>query len=1175
MAISTNGTVIARLAGGLYNTVLSNATYLEVATQDPSTLANTLYSRDFAKSTDLSVATTLLANLGLSAEAGLDAWVAAQLTAAGAANKGAKIVSLLNDFAGLTADAKWGTYATAFNTKVDAALAASQKDAAVTGVFAAAGSVAVANATFALTSGVDGLDKFTGGAGNDTYTANSAALGTLDSIDGGTGTDTLAITDTADIPLLNITATGIETINATSSLGSVGAVGSEAKLAVKQVAVYDVAGLSFASSGTYTLNVGGVLKSVTVNSGTGNGTTATNMAAAIEAVLDEGIGAATWTAVTGTTVVTVTSNTAGTALPSITWSKQSADTAGTLITTSATYQPTASQVANQATAAAVAASTFTLPAGVTSSTIKAATTAKVASVSTAATDVTGTDVTVSGGASQTVAATGTVYASGSTGAVVVNNSQVSNTTSAGLYVAATTSGTGTGVVGGFGTSSSVTAKGVLVTGGSTVNVTNKAATITSGSPSNTNSNLTQVGSSANVSSSGSLTGTETIRNKAMSPTGDVTISTISKYTNTAGFSDVTYGAGAAKVYANGGSTVSVTGSNAVTIVDINSTNLIPSTGVTAVPGVSKLATVNLTGLSGSTTHSITSDAITTVSLSDTQTAETISILNSGAVGANSGAINFNVSNVGASTSTRAILSDATATTVNVGSAAASGTQQVGGSNINSASKSWITLTAAKATTVNMNNSLSVDIGNVVTTSAKVGVINGAGATGSIATTIGAATEYGMAFTGGSGADTVTLTGDPSVTSTTKATTVGLGAGNDSLLNSSATTTFTGASFDGGEGVDTVAISLLTVGNASKFTNFETLGLDASSGPRDVTILSGITGFKLLSNTAIGGGLTYTGATQSQSLTIGASMTHAAGITAIDFGSTVTGTADAYTITFGGSGATTSTATSPTEIQAGVVTVTGIENITLVSGGANYTNNKIALSDVNARTLTITGSQATGVTIDPNSTLGTDGSSTSSAGISSIDASALTGKLTLNTTNIKTAFAGVTVKGGTNDDSITITAQSAGLGRFTVDAGTGNDTIIVGTAAATLTGGTGNDIFDATLAVAGSAFATSPVFTTVTDFTAGDSIKMGTTTAVTAGKTLITTATSLTGALDAALKGSSSVPGVPVWFTYGGDTYVAVDVDTDGLSTNDIIVKLVGVSSDVAWTSTGSGLIGAA
>jgi hypothetical protein len=137
MAISTNGTVIARLAGGLYNTVMSNATYYEVALLDPSALANTLYTRDFAKSTDLAVATTLIANLGLSATVGLDNWVAGQLTAAGAANKGAKVVSLLNDFAGMTADTTYGAAATAFNTKVDAALAASQKTGSVESKFEA------------------------------------------------------------------------------------------------------------------------------------------------------------------------------------------------------------------------------------------------------------------------------------------------------------------------------------------------------------------------------------------------------------------------------------------------------------------------------------------------------------------------------------------------------------------------------------------------------------------------------------------------------------------------------------------------------------------------------------------------------------------------------------------------------------------------------------------------------------------------------------------------------------------------------------------------------------------------------------------------------------------------------------------------------------------------------
>ena len=208
MAISTNGTVIARLAGGLYNTVMSNATYLEVAAQDPSTLANTLYTRDFAKSTDLAVATTLVANLGLSTVAGLDNWVAAQLTAAGSA-KGAKIVSMLNDFAGMAADATYGAAATAFNTKVDAALAASQKTGSVESKFEAAGSVASTAATFTLTSGVDTGAAFTGGAGNDTFNATVATLGALDVVDAGTGTDTLSVVETVDIYQLHIEAATI------------------------------------------------------------------------------------------------------------------------------------------------------------------------------------------------------------------------------------------------------------------------------------------------------------------------------------------------------------------------------------------------------------------------------------------------------------------------------------------------------------------------------------------------------------------------------------------------------------------------------------------------------------------------------------------------------------------------------------------------------------------------------------------------------------------------------------------------------------------------------------------------------------------------------------------------------------------------------------------------------
>jgi len=208
MAISTNGTVIARLAGGLYNTVMSNATYLEVASQDPSTLANTLYARDFAKSTDLAVATTLVTNLGLSSVAGLANWVAAQLTAAGAANKGAKIVSLLNDFAGMTADTTYGAQATAFNTKVDAALAASQTTGAASGVFATAG--AATAGSFELTSGYDSI---VGTALGDSILADDGTWTALDSIDGGAGNDTLTIISTAAVAKpTSATVTNVESI---------------------------------------------------------------------------------------------------------------------------------------------------------------------------------------------------------------------------------------------------------------------------------------------------------------------------------------------------------------------------------------------------------------------------------------------------------------------------------------------------------------------------------------------------------------------------------------------------------------------------------------------------------------------------------------------------------------------------------------------------------------------------------------------------------------------------------------------------------------------------------------------------------------------------------------------------------------------------------------------------
>jgi RTX calcium-binding nonapeptide repeat (4 copies) len=236
MAISTNGTVLARLAGGLYNQQLSNASYAEIiatlkTAADVNAFANDLYARDFAGKTDLSVATTLLTNLGLTAVAGLDNWVAAQLTAAGSA-KGAKVVELLNGLSGLTADVTYGSYATAFNTKTAAALALSQTDGNNGGDFATAGTAPVSGGTFTLTSGDDTADtvsatrgslsstfKFT--SGNEEVTGSAGALGGNDVLLDGSTKDSDTLTVTLKNASGTFTAENIETINVATVTGGI------------------------------------------------------------------------------------------------------------------------------------------------------------------------------------------------------------------------------------------------------------------------------------------------------------------------------------------------------------------------------------------------------------------------------------------------------------------------------------------------------------------------------------------------------------------------------------------------------------------------------------------------------------------------------------------------------------------------------------------------------------------------------------------------------------------------------------------------------------------------------------------------------------------------------------------------------------------------------------------
>jgi hypothetical protein len=197
MAISTNGTIITRLAGALYGEYLSNATYEEVKDTSAATLAASFLSNDFSSKTDTEVATTVLTNLGLTTANGFlgDAlvnYVASQLTAAGStsAAKGAKLVSMLNDYAGMSADPTYGVNATSFNAKTAASLTMSQTTGSVGGAFATADVVSVGNQTITLT---DTVATVNGNVGDDSFYGADSTFQNGDRILAGAGNDSLEL----------------------------------------------------------------------------------------------------------------------------------------------------------------------------------------------------------------------------------------------------------------------------------------------------------------------------------------------------------------------------------------------------------------------------------------------------------------------------------------------------------------------------------------------------------------------------------------------------------------------------------------------------------------------------------------------------------------------------------------------------------------------------------------------------------------------------------------------------------------------------------------------------------------------------------------------------------------------------------------------------------------------
>jgi len=239
-----------------------------------------------------------------------------------------------------------------------------------------------------------------------------------------------------------------------------------------------------------------------------------------------------------------------------------------------------------------------------------------------------------------------------------------------------------------------------------------------------------------------------------------------------------------------------------------------------------------------------------------------------------------------------------------------------------------------------------------------------------------------------------------------------------------------------------------------------------------------------------------------------------------------------------------------------------------------------------------------------------------AGLTLIDASASTGGVDIwagtsdaLVTGVYQIYDGLTIKGGSGSDMIRndaaagVTTGGAGADWLvvngllgTADGGAGNDTLVaLFGSRATLTGGDGANTFDVSAAkqgvdatavsndVAVSSTATIRM-TTITDFKAGDTLKVNGTGAASAvmvaGNATVTAsaATSLWGAIDAALKGSSVGTDVSTWFNYGGNTYIVTETgSTNGFSDGDIVVKLTGIHTltAAAAPTVATGLFGEA
>lgn len=402
-------------------------------------------------------------------------------------------------------------------------------------------------------------------------------------------------------------------------------------------------------------------------------------------------------------------------------------------------------------------------------------------------------------------------------------------------------------------------------------------------------------------------------------------------------------------------------------------------------------------------------------------------------------------------------------------------------------------------------------GSVTLAGATGADINATDSTGGV--TVEGSLGGAAAFTGGEGNDTITLG------TSTKAH--DMGAGDDTVkLDNSALGK--DGSVDGGDGVDTLLMTAtnavaMTADNFKAFTNFEELALSDQLG---VNInMANFAGIDHLTLAGTSKAVTVSNMQSGSTLELGDG-TYTGGIT-VDVDGAAAGQDDVLNIVL----------SKDVALAANEVAVKNVETINIVAddsgeGAADATH-----------TMTLTADKATTVKVSGDA--GLELTLTSSDVVKTIDAFESTGGV-----DIKADLKDVTFTGGAGDDTVTL--------------GAGN----------TVTGGAGKDTFTVK---AGTAINDRSV---ITDFGAGDTIKMGTTADGSGdgnalGDALVVNDPKAT-LTDYVTAATATAAESVAWFQYEGNTYVVVNSGVGFDASADYIVQLSGsVDLSDAVMSNGS------